>query len=93
VGLQVFEHLTGQQRIAFNEVRRVARHAIISLPIEWDKKDPTHSHHMIMREQVQAWFDPVKPNRILEGTPAPACASSTSSRTCRPPTRRHSRRR
>src|SRR6476659_8156969 len=52
VGLPVFEHLTGQQRIAFNEVRRVARHAILSLPIEWDKKDPTHSHHMIMREQV-----------------------------------------
>lgn len=71
VGLQVFEHLTGRQRIAFNEVRRVARHAILSLPIDWDKKDPTHSHHMISREHVQSWFDPVKPTRILEGTPAP----------------------
>jgi hypothetical protein len=34
VALQVFEHLGTSQREAFREVRRVARHAIISLPID-----------------------------------------------------------
>ena len=40
VALQVFEHLGTSQRAAFAEVRRVARHAIISLPIEWEMDDP-----------------------------------------------------
>ena len=44
VALQVFEHLRDRQREAFREVRRVARHAIISLPIGWRwtaRPDPT----------------------------------------------------
>ena len=40
VALQVFEHLRDRQREAFLEVRRVARHAIISLPIDWEMDDP-----------------------------------------------------
>ena len=34
VALQVFEHLGSAQPAVFDEVRRVARHAIISLPID-----------------------------------------------------------
>ena len=47
VALQVFEHIVGGQDAAFLEVRRVARHAVMSLPIDWVMKDPTNCHHMI----------------------------------------------
>jgi len=52
VGLQVFEHLDDRQAVAFGEVRRIARHAIISLPIDWEMKDPTNVHHQISHEKV-----------------------------------------
>jgi len=35
MALQVFEHLDGHQSKIFEEVKRVARRAIISLPLEW----------------------------------------------------------
>jgi hypothetical protein len=71
VGLQVFEHLGDVQADAFREVRRVARHAIISLPIDWDMADPTDLHHMLSHERVLSWFAPVEPTRILVGNPGP----------------------
>jgi hypothetical protein len=71
IALQVFEHLGKSQPEAFREVRRVARHAIISLPIDWDMGDPTNTHHMIPEERVLSWFAPVKPTRIVEGNPGP----------------------
>ena len=40
VALQVFEHLGTSQVAAFHEVGRVARRAIISLPIDWQMDDP-----------------------------------------------------
>ena len=40
IALQVFEHLRDRQREAFLEVRRIARHAVISLPIDWEMDDP-----------------------------------------------------
>lgn len=67
VALQVFEHLNGRQSEAFREVRRVARHAIISVPIDWEMDDPTNVHHMIPEERVLSWFAPVLPTRRLEG--------------------------
>jgi hypothetical protein len=67
VALQVFEHLSGHQPEAFLEVRRVARHAIISLPIDWLTSDPTNIHNQISRERVLSWFAPVVPTRILVG--------------------------
>ena len=36
VALQVFEHLGDRQPEAFREVRRIARNAILSLPIDWE---------------------------------------------------------
>ena len=71
IALQVFEHLGKRQAEAFREVRRVARHAIISLPIDWDMGDPKNIHHMISQEKVLSWFAPVVPTRIVEGNGGP----------------------
>jgi hypothetical protein len=71
IALQVFEHLGTSQPEAFGEVRRVARHAIISLPIDWDMRDPKNIHHMIPEERVLSWFAPTVPTRIMEGNPGP----------------------
>lgn len=71
VALQVFEHLVGKQQEAFREVRRVARHAVISLPIDWVMKDPANCHHMISHERALSWFAPVVPTRVEVGTRPP----------------------
>ncbi len=67
VALQVFEHLGGLQTTAFAEVRRVARNAILSLPIGWEMADPTNAHHQLSHEHVMTWFAPVVPTRIVVG--------------------------
>lgn len=69
IALQVFEHLGSAQREAFREVRRVARHAILSLPIDWEMANPSDIHHQISEEKVLSWFAPIEPTRILEGNP------------------------
>lgn len=68
LALQVFEHLRDRQPEAFREVRRVARHAIISLPIDWEMDDPKNCHHQIPNERVLSWFAPVVPTRVIEGS-------------------------
>jgi hypothetical protein len=67
LAFQVFEHLGSDQAAAFLEVRRVARHAILSLPIDWEMKDPTNSHHRLSEAFVLGWFTPVVPTRIVKG--------------------------
>jgi hypothetical protein len=71
VGLQVFEHLKGKQAIAFAEVVRTARHAIISLPIDWVLEDTRNSHHGLTEEHVRSWFQPIEPTRVVLGNPGP----------------------
>ena len=71
VALQVFEHLGGAQGDAFREVCRVARHAVLSVPIGWVMDDPTNCHHQISRERALSWFAPRVPTRIVEGNPGP----------------------
>jgi hypothetical protein len=71
VALQVFEHLGTRQDEAFREVRRVARHAIISLPIDWEMADPTDCHHQLSSEKVLSWFLPVVPTRVVLGNGGP----------------------
>lgn len=71
VALQVFEHLGDRQADAFREVVRVARHAIISLPVDWVMSDPANCHHGITEERVLGWFAPVKPTRVVEGNGGP----------------------
>lgn len=65
VALQVFEHLKDRQQAAFAEVRRVARHAIISLPIDWMMDDPANCHHQISHERALEWFHPTLPTRVI----------------------------
>jgi hypothetical protein len=67
VALQVFEHLGDRQNAAFLEVCRVARHAVISLPIDWVMDDPTNCHHGITHERALGWFAPRVPTRVVEG--------------------------
>ena len=69
VALQVFEHLGEAQGAAFAEVRRVARHAMISLPIDWEMDDPRNPHHGITHERVLSWFAPIEPTRVIVGNP------------------------
>jgi hypothetical protein len=66
LALQVFEHLKDRQPEAFREVRRIARHAILSLPIDWVMENPRNCHHMISHERVMSWFAPVEPTRVIE---------------------------
>lgn len=78
VGLQVFEHLdadfaTGRriphlrniQRLVFSEVRRIARHAVISLPIGWQMQDDRDCHHNLSEDIVSEWFDCVPTQRLV----------------------------
>lgn len=67
VALQVFEHLGASQPAAFREVCRVARNAIISLPIDWVMDDPRNCHHRISQERALGWFSPVRPTRVVVG--------------------------
>jgi len=69
VALQVFEHLGTRQAAAFGEVRRVARNAILSLPIDWVMADPANCHHQVTHERVLSWFAPVNPTRVVVGNP------------------------
>ena len=69
VAFQVFEHLGHHQAEAFREVRRVARNAILSLPIDWEMADPRNCHHRLSEEAVLDWFAPIAPTRILIGNP------------------------
>jgi hypothetical protein len=71
VALQVFEHLGARQHEAFREVCRIARHAIISLPIDWEMADPANCHHRISNERALSWFLPVVPTRIELGNDGP----------------------
>jgi hypothetical protein len=82
IALEVFEHLdadrrgtilparAGAQRRAFGEVRRIAKNAVLSLPIEWRPQsvvDYVNCHTLLTHEKVLSWFDPIRPRRIVEG--------------------------
>jgi len=69
VALQVFEHLGTRQPEVFLEVRRVARNAILSLPIDWVMADPRNCHHLVSHERVLSWFAPVVPTKVVVGNP------------------------
>ena len=71
VALQVFEHLGDSQPDAFREVCRIARNAIISLPIDWDMEDPSNCHHQISHDRALSWFSPVVPTQVHVGNGGP----------------------
>lgn len=64
VALQVWEHLGSQQGLAFSEVMRISKNAILSFPYMWSRpKDPVH--HMITDDKIKEWTLGVKPEETI----------------------------
>jgi len=66
IALQVFEHLTGRQAQAFQEVKRIARYAILSLPYKWDCPVDNANypeHHMIDESTILGWTNGEAPQK------------------------------
>lgn len=64
IALQVWEHLEGKQQVAFGEVMRIAKMAVLSFPLEWHC--PGNVHHGITEETIAAWTLQVRPVRKIE---------------------------
>jgi hypothetical protein len=63
VALQVWEHLDGRQREAFQEVKRVSRFAVLSFPYKWQcPHDPVH--HNIAEDMIAKWTHNHTPRRM-----------------------------
>jgi len=66
IALQVFEHLVDSQAQAFQEVKRIAKHAILSLPYKWDcPKDNANypEHHMVDENTILEWTNGEAPQK------------------------------
>jgi len=64
IALQVFEHLVNRQAQAFNEVKRIAKYAILSLPYKWNVPEDNANypeHHMIDEETILSWTKGIQP--------------------------------
>lgn len=62
IALQVWEHLSNPQQ-AFQEVRSLASHAVLSFPYLWNcPKNP--SHHGITKETIREWTHGLEPQSI-----------------------------
>jgi hypothetical protein len=69
IALQVWEHLNNKQCLAFREVKRISKKALLSFPYMWDcpKNDPNYpEHHMIDKEIIGDWTLNIKPKKIIE---------------------------
>lgn len=66
VGLQVLEHLA-DKRAAWEEIRRVAAWAIISLPFKWPLR--TKSHASIARRTIYDWTGQIPVTSKIVQTP------------------------
>ena len=73
IACQVIEHLGiyGQQKNIFNELERISKRAIISLPYKWYAPD-MRDHHMIDEKMIDYWannrkyiFEMVVSSRII----------------------------
>ncbi len=64
IALQVWEHLQGKQVEAFNEVRRIARMAILSFPLNW--YCPGNCHHGITEEIIAGWTHHIPPVKKIQ---------------------------
>jgi len=51
---QVFEHLNPKQTEIFNEIVRISKQTIITIPWKWHQ--PGNIHHNINEEHVLKWF-------------------------------------
>lgn len=59
--LQTFEHLEPRQKNVFNQIKKIANKAIISVPYKWHK--PNDCHHNIDENTLFEWF---KEKPVLE---------------------------
>ena len=65
IALQVWEHLEGKEREAFEQVMRVSKSAILSFPYMWNcPQEP--SHHMIDARKIAEWTLNVSPKEVIE---------------------------
>ena len=68
IALQVFEHLTDHQKQAFQEVKRIAKYAILSLPYKWDCAIDNANypeHHMIDENTILEWTSGESPQKWI----------------------------
>ena len=62
IASQVLEHLgiLGEQKAVFNELKRITKKAIITLPYMWFAPNE-RDHHMIDERMINYWTDNYKP--------------------------------
>lgn len=63
--LQTLEHLE-RRKMAFDEIRRISKSALISLPFEWNSPED-FLHHNIMKETIKDWTNGDIPVKELIG--------------------------
>ena len=64
IALQVWEHIYNNQIEAFGELKRIARAAIMSFPLEWQCRRPfecTNCHCGITKQTISAWTHHIEP--------------------------------
>ena len=64
IALQVWEHLLNRQIEVFSELKRVARHAIMSFPLNWQCRQPdncSNIHCGISEITIKSWVHFIKP--------------------------------
>jgi hypothetical protein len=69
IALQVWEHLVGRQKEAFNEVMRISKMAILSFPYMWDcpRNNANYpEHHMIDEKIIADWTLGVEPIKVIK---------------------------
>ena len=57
---QVFEHLNNKQLNVFNEIKRISKEAIITIPYKWNNVPKNNCHYMITDEHIKKWTNNYK---------------------------------
>jgi hypothetical protein len=60
VALQVLEHLSPNQSDVFNEIKRISKKCILTLPYLWNAPGD-RNHHNITDEIINGWINQEKP--------------------------------
>jgi len=63
IALQVWEHLAGNQKEAFNEVMRISKAAILSFP--YKQYAPGDCHHSIDERKIAEWTLHTAPKKVI----------------------------
>lgn len=68
IALQVWEHIYNRQIEAFSELRRVAKAAVMSFPLNWKCRQPlecANCHCGITEQTIRAWIHNIEPSERL----------------------------